>query len=218
MSVSRLHEAMNGRRGISRDLAEKILHKLALDSTDSELFLCSVTAEHSRSRREKQKAQLKLNDLLKEAEPPTKKIYSQVSWLGEVLLKINERESVFENTEKVARSLSVPEFMIIEPLRFLTRLGFLQKTDQFKTYLENRKVNRKLNIDYTQILEQAQKASLNPSGQSAFAHQVVLLEEENAHQADRILKEAFRKIQRLETVSQKSKAFMISYQKFDIEK
>lgn len=124
-SPSRLSEALNGKRGISIELAQQLIEKLGLEGIDAEIFLLSVEAEHSRSKKKKDAAREKLKETLASVPKEQPKTLTIVDWVAEALLKMSERESVTDNIEEVARKLDVPQFMVIESLRFLTRLGFI---------------------------------------------------------------------------------------------
>lgn len=216
-SPSRLSEAINGKRGISNELAHEFVRALGLSGTDAEIFLLSVEAEHSRSQKQKKIAQEKLKQTL-EASEVTPKTFTIVDWVADALLKMNERESVAENIEMAAVKLGVPKFMATESLRFLTRLGFIAGSKKFKTYLQNRGEGRKLNVDYTQVLEQAHKAYVGSVSDNHFNHQVFLLEKKDMEKAFRILGNAMEEIRKLESRSKNSKVVFIANQIFSVEK
>lgn len=217
-SPSRLSEAINGKRGISSKLAEQFIEALNLEGIDAEVFRLSVESEHARSGRQKLEAQEKLKQTLDSANETPLKTFTVVDWIAEVLLKMNEREPVTDNTEKVSSKLGVPEFMVVESLRFLTRLGFIKGAKGFKTYLQNRGKGRKLNVDYIQILEQAQKAYVRNTSTDYFQHEVILLEKKDMERAERILQKAFNEIRKLENKSKNSKIMIIANQVFSAEK
>lgn len=217
-SPSRLSEALNGKRGISIDLARRMIRNLKLEGVDSEIFILSVEAQHSRSSKQKSIAQKKLEDTLKTTFYNPQKTFTIVSWVAEALLKMNERDNVTDNIEKAAEKLGVPIFMATESLRFLARLGFISGTKKFKTYLKSRGKDRKLNVDYIQILEQAQKSYSSNVGHGYFQHSAFLLDKRSTEKAYQILEQAIVEIKKLETNSKKSKVVFIANQIFSVEK
>lgn len=217
-SPSRLSEALNGKRGISIELAQNLIERLGLDGVDAEVFLLSVEAEHSRSKKQKDEARAKLKEALAAASKEQPKTFTIVDWVADALLKMSERESVTDNIEEAARKLDVPQFMVVESLRFLTRLGFIEGAKKFKTYLQNRGKGRKLNVDYVQILEQAQKAYSSSISENYFQHEVFLLEKKDMEKANRILQKAVDEIRKLETKSKTSKVVFVANQIFSVER
>ena len=215
---SRLSEALNGKRGISIELAQQLIEKLGLEGIDAEIFLLSVEAEHSRSKKKKDVAREKLKETLASVPKEQPKTLTIVDWVAEALLKMSERESVTDNIEEVARKLDVPQFMVIESLRFLTRLGFIAGGKRFKTYLQNRGKGRKLNVDYIQILEQAQKVYSASVSDNFFQHEAFLLDEKDMEKAYRILQKAVEEIRKLETKSKNSKVAFVANQIFSVER
>lgn len=215
-SPSRLSEAINGKRGISAELAAQIVKALGLEGVDAEIFLLSVDAEHARSANQKKTAQEKLQQALTatEAAPKT---FTMVDWVADALLKMNEREAVADNIDRTATKLGLPKFMVTESLRFLTRLGFIAGAKNFKTYLQNRGQGRRLNVDYTQVLDQAHKAYTNSVSDDHFQHQVYLLEKKDMDKASRILRHALDEIRKLETKSKNSKVVFVANQLFSVE-
>lgn len=217
-SPSRLSEALNVKRGISSELAHQMIKHIRLTGIDAEIFRLSVESEHSRSGAQKKSSKQKLQDLL-ESEPETPlKTFTIVDWITEAVLKMNERESVISQTEKTAAKLDVPQFMVIDALRFLTRLGFVGGAQKFKTYLQNRSKGRRLNVDYIQILEQARKSYTNGNSLSSFQHESVLLDPKEMEKASHIIRKAIHDIQKLESKSKNSKVFFIASQIFSVEK
>lgn len=217
MSPSRLSEAVNGKRGISSEIAAMLVRAIGLDGIDAEIFLLSVEAEHSRSEQRKLAARGKLKALLS-APDTTPKTFTIVDWVAEALLKMNEREPVTDGVAKAAEKLGIPFFMAEHSLRFLTRLGFIAGAKNFKTYLQNRGKGRRLNVDYTQVLDQAHKAYASSVSENHFMHQVFLLEKKDQEKASRILQSAVDEIRRLETKSKKSKVVFIATQIFSVER
>lgn len=217
-SPSRLSEALNGKRGISSKLADNFIKLLNLGDIDSEIFRLSVDAEHSRSKAQKQSARQKLDEILASSSEPQLKTYTIVDWIAEALLKMNERENIVNHVEKAAHRLDVPEFMVVNSLRFLTRLGFVTDTKKFKTYLTHRGQGRKLNVDYIQILEQARKAYSTQMDINVFYNESLLLEKKDVYKAKLIFEKAYKEIRKLESKSKKSKVYFISNQIFSIEK
>lgn len=215
-SPSRLSEAINGKRGISTALARQIVKILDLGGVDAEIFLWSVEAEHSRSAKQRALAQQKLGQTLATSEIAVK-TFTMVDWVADALLKMNERESVVGSLERAAKLLDVPRFMVTDSMRFLTRLGFVAGEKGFKTYLQSRGKGRKLNIDYTQILDQALKAYIGSSSENFFNYEAFLLEKKQTEKANRILRGALDEIRKLETKSKNSKVVFIANQIFSVE-
>lgn len=216
-SPSRLSEAINGKRGISNELANQIVEAIGLQGVDADIFLLSVEAEHSRSEKQKKIAQEKLKQTLATPEVAPK-TFTIVDWVADALLKMNEREPVAENVDKAAAKLGIPKFMATESLRFLTRLGFIAGSAKFKTYLQNRGEGRKLNVDYTQVLNQAHKAYVGSATGDHFSHQVFLLEKKDLEKASRIIRHAMDEIRKLESRSKNSKVIFVANQIFSVEK
>lgn len=215
---SRLSEAINGKRGISLDSAESLIKNLKLEKLDADIFRLSVEAEHSRSKLQKMRAREKLNKILEEPFEENLKVFTMVDWIAEVLLKMSERQSITEDSHEIATKLGVPHFMVVSSLRFLTRLGLVKGTKKYKTYLEDRGVGRRLNIDYTQILEQAQKAYVSMrSAEDAFHHQAFLLEKKDAVKANKLLMNCLFEIKKLEKKTKKAKVVFIANQIFSLE-
>ncbi|MGZ3804145.1 MAG: hypothetical protein ACXVB4_08055, partial [Pseudobdellovibrionaceae bacterium] len=146
------------------------------------------------------------------------KTFTIVDWVADAVLKMNEREPVVDQVKKVALKLDVPQFMVVEALRFLTRLGFISGTKRFKTYLKNRGEGRKLNIDYVQILEQARKSYGSKNSSNFFCHEPILLEKREYEKAVFIMQKALAEIRKLETKTKNSKVFFIANQIFSVEK
>lgn len=217
VSPSRISEALSGKRGISADLAQKLIKSLGLKGIDAEIFLLSVEAEHSRSKKHKAQAQAKLKETLASVPEIPPKTFTIVDWITDALLKMNEREPVINHAERAADQLGVPQFMVTKSLRFLTRLGFISGAKNFKTYLKSRGQGRKLNVDYVQILEQAQKAYSGSVSDNHFQHEVLLLEKKDMEKAHRILQRAIGEIRKLETKSKSSKVVFIANQIFTVE-
>ncbi|MGZ3742807.1 MAG: TIGR02147 family protein [Pseudobdellovibrionaceae bacterium] len=217
-SPSRLSEALNGRRGISSELGSKFIKNLGLIGIDAEVFRLSVDAEHARSRSERHVSQQKLREALDSVSETPLKTFTIVDWVADAVLKMNEREPVVDQVKKVALKLDVPQFMVVEALRFLTRLGFISGTKRFKTYLKNRGEGRKLNIDYVQILEQARKSYGSKNSSNFFCHEPILLEKREYEKAVFIMQKALAEIRKLETKTKNSKVFFIANQIFSVEK
>lgn len=217
MSPSRLSEAINGKRGISSEIGQGLVEALKLDGVDAEIFILSVEADHARSEKRKAAAREKLAKTLAASETQPK-TFTIVDWIAEALVKMNEREPVAENIAKVAEKLGVAQFMAVDSLRFVTRLGFITGAKNFKTYLRNRGRGRKLNVDYTQILEQAHKAYVGSVSENHFGHGVFLLEKKDMEKASRIFQSALDEVRKLETRSKKSKVVFIANQIFSVEK
>lgn len=217
VSPSRLSEVINGKRGISNLLAQKIMEGLKIEGVDAEIFILSVEAEHSRSKRQKLLAQEQLQKAIKSSKK-VEKTFTIVDWVTEALLKMNEREAVLENVGKVSVNLGVPKFMVTDSLRFLTRLGFIPGGKGFKTYLQSRGQGRKLNVDYIQILEQAQKAYLGMVSGNYFNHEAFLLDTNQIKKAELIIASALDDIRKLQSKSKKSKVVFVANQIFSVEK
>lgn len=216
-SVSRLSESLNKKRGISYELAQKLVRHLNLEGLDADIFLLSVEAEHGRSQLQKSQAKTKLKEALASSEKEPLKTFTIVDWVAEALLKMNERENVADNIDKAATQLNVPSFMVIDAVRFLTRLGFISGAKKFKTYLQNRGKDRKLNVDYIQILEQAQKAYRGDRAHNYFQQDSLLLEKKDMAKAQRIISQANKEIRRLESKSKSAKVIFIANQIFSVE-
>jgi transcriptional regulator with XRE-family HTH domain len=218
-SPSRLSEALNSKRGISSGLAIHLAAKLGLDSTDTEFFCWSVEAEHSRSPRQKLVARAALKKALAAAEELPPKTLTVVGWVTEAVLKMDLREEVTAHPDRVAGRLEVPSFMVVNALRFLTRLGLVRGTPQFKTSLAGRGHGRRLNVDYSQILEQAQKAFVRGGvPEDRFQHQAFLLEPKDLKKAEQILSRALAEIQKLEKKTKNSRVVFVAAQIFSVEK
>lgn len=218
-SPSRISEAINGKRGISLKLASQLIQKLGIEGYDAQIFRLSVEAEHSRSQLQKNQAQEKLQQALSAPPEQAPKTITMVDWVAEALLKMNDRELVADQVEKVSDKLGLPQFMVVHSLRFLTRLGLIKGAKNFKTYLANRGQGRRLNVDYTQILEQAQKAyALNGFSQEGFQHQAFLLEKKDLARAQKILLQSLLEIQKLEKKTKSSKVVFVANQIFSVEK
>lgn len=216
-SASRVSEALNGKRGISSALAEHLIKMMSLGETDAKIFRLSVEADHARSPRNKSMAKKELAALLASQEPQLK-TFTIVDWVTEAVLKMSEREPVVDHAERVAAVLGIPKFMVVNALRFLTRLGLVKGGKRFKTYLESRGSGRSLNVDYTQILDQAQKAYSYGSSQDDFRHRSFLLEKDDLMQARNIISKSLSEIQKLEKRSKNAEITFVGMQIFSVER
>lgn len=218
VSPSRLSEAINEKRGISLDMANRLIKKLGLDGRDADIFRLSVEAEHSRSTTQKKKAKQDLKSVLEASPEIPMKTFTVVDWVAEAVLKMSERDGVASEPEKIAHKLNVPQFMVVGALRFLTRLGLVKGTKQYRTYLEERGKGRRLNVDYTQILEQAHKAYVaSKSDSELFHHQALLLDPKDMTKAQKLILDCFKNLQALEKKTKGSKVVFAAMQLFSIE-
>ncbi|MGZ3772574.1 MAG: hypothetical protein ACXVCY_16355 [Pseudobdellovibrionaceae bacterium] len=217
-SPSRLSEALNSKRGISSKLAQQMIVGLELEGIDAEIFLFSVEAEHSRSEKQRVAAKTKLKEVLSSTSEIPPKTFTVVDWVADAILKMSERDAVVDNVQETAMKLDVPQFMVIEALRFLTRLGFITGTKKFRTYLQNRGRGRRLNVDYIQVLERAQNAYSSSFSDNFFQHEVFLLEQKDLEKARRILQTALANIRQLEKKTKNSKVTFVANQIFSVEK
>ncbi len=221
VAPSRLSEALNARRGISSEMAELLIKKLAIEDFDAEVFRVSVEAEHARSPKQRQAAKKTLTALLARSSASRPLTATLVDWIADAVLKMSERENVIDSPDKIAHKLGVPQFMVVGALRFLTRLGLMNAVKPFRTYLPERGVGRRLNVDYSQILEQAQKAhKAHKAGRSSadlFCHEALLLEAKDLPKARRLVQECFGNLKILEKKTKAAKVTFAALQIFSVE-
>lgn len=219
VSPSRLSEALNARRGLSLQMAEHLIRKLELQGREAEVFRLSVAAEHARSAQEKSRARAQLVQLLQEAPRLAPKTFTMVDWVTEVVLKMSERPGALEEPERIASRLDVPSFMVVGALRFLTRLGLVRGLDGYRTYLEDRGLGRRLNVDHAQVLERAQKAYVGGvAAADLFHHQALLLEPRDLEKARVLVLDCFAELKKLEKKTKAAKVVFAAAQVFTVEK
>lgn len=218
VSASRISEAMSGKRGISIRLAEQLIEKIGLEEDAAEIFKLSVVAEHSRSKIQKARAKKELSEILTDVNTQIIQTQTIVDWVTDAVLKLNERESVADNVGKISDALEVPQFMIINSLRFLTRLGLIRGSQKFKTYLESRGAGRRLNVDYLQIIERAQKAYGQNKTDDNFNQQTFLIQKTDLKKVNQILLKSLNEIRKLEIKNKNAKLVYVAMQVFSVEK
>lgn len=225
VSPSRLSEAMSGARGLSVEMARKIIMKMDLPKDSARQFELSVEAVHARSPKQREIASQQLKRLQSGSHSSAPKTLTIVDWITEAVLKMNERSNVETDVESAAHKLGVPTFAVESSLRFLGRLGFLNRTQKFKSYLKDRGHGRRLNVDYSQLLEIAERISSSQStrrphsfGEVDLSHKCLLLDPAGAKRARELIRECYTAICRLERSSQKSSVYFLMSQLFTVEK
>ena len=199
-------------------LAEHLIEKLGLVDQDAHIFRLSVEAEHSRSEKQRRKAKLELITLTEAAAEMPPKTFTVVDWVTEAVLKLSERGSGIEDAEKIAARLDTPVFMVVAALRFLARLGLVKGNKRYRTYLKSRGQGRQLNVDYSQVLEQAQKSYIrNRTQRDLFHHQALLIETQDLVAAKKIILKCFKELQSLEKKTKNAKLYFTALQLFSVE-
>lgn len=212
---SRLSESMNGKRGISVELAYKIVKALKLPEFESHLFILSVQSQHSRGVVAKKEAQIKLKELLETPLAKELKLNTIVSWDTEAVYKLSQRCDFVAKASWIAQELGISVTDAFSALRFLRRLGFLDSLDTKKAYLADRAKGKKIQVDYEHIQAQGRKKSLlNTDHSQHFEHQMFLLERSDFLKVQIIFSKLYKELAVLEKKTKNAEVFIVNTQFF----
>ncbi len=199
VSPSRLSEALNGVKGISAPLAEKICKKLNLDKKWTDFFITSVIAEHGRNPKLKKQAKDNLEEHIAicfdENRPlETPKTETMVAWYFLPVLRLFENK--IKNFKQIADTLEITEDQAEHAFRFLKRLGYIEEVKD-KAYLAKRGQDRVLNLNFGQISEISKDRFQRENVKDYFANEVIFLDEDQIKEAKRIISRCHRDLLKL---------------------
>lgn len=133
MASSKLSQYLNGDCGISGERARFLAGKLNLAPAETELFVCSAEAAHSRDPNAKAKAATRLKELLKDT-------FSKVNmdkfelirdWYHIAILELTELSSFQPDVAWIASAIGIGKAEAHAAVKRLEELGFL-KIEKFK--------------------------------------------------------------------------------------
>lgn len=128
MAPSRLSEVFTGKRGLSPEVAYKIVDKLEFSDFEKNLFLDFVESEHSRSRMARELASERIREKTKvysEVDLDTFKMIAE--WHHFALLEYFSLPSAAFDFEHIAKDLAIDIEKIPVAIDRLLRLGLLER-------------------------------------------------------------------------------------------
>lgn len=131
ISAQQLSNVLNGKRGMSIALAEKITERLDLNNFEKQLFVLSLRLKFSRNKQHRAIAKAKLQGLAEAA--PTRNLeidlFRAISgWQHFTLIELIKMKSrVRKSVEWYAKKLDLPENEVRLSLERLERLELIQK-------------------------------------------------------------------------------------------
>lgn len=221
LSAPRLNEILSGKKGLSEVSARGVGRALALSGDELEGFLLSVESRHCRSQTGRKSAAEKLKAWGERLEREPALHTTVVHWTTEAVQKLCERTGFRPTPENVASILGVPLYLATSPIRYLRRAGLLpgQLPNSPSAYIANRLRGKRINVDYEQILELAkrtfQSAETNYGNQ--FAHEPLLLTEEQVGEVREILNRARKQILKQQSNERSARLYYLSTQFFKVE-
>jgi uncharacterized protein (TIGR02147 family) len=143
LNPSRLSEILGQKKGLSMAAAEALAERLGLSKDEREFFLLSVTAQHSRSLKNKTEAENTLNKKL----TPEKKIKQleqldieqAYNWYHTAILELTELKDCQHSVEWFAKKLKLKKVIIKNALERLEKIGWIKCDDGIykSTYTES---------------------------------------------------------------------------------
>ena len=217
MAPSTLNEVLNGIKGVSLARARKLARRLGLREDLRELFILSARAQHARAAVDRQTAAVQLTELAERDRPTVPRTTTVVGWVTEAVLELSKRRGIDMDPASLAARLGVPLDRARFALRYLARLGFLRDTPPSRAFLAYLGEGRRLNVEYEQILERARRAHREAPDAGTFVHEPLLLDEQGARKAVRMLQRCIDDIHRLESTSSKARLHYVCAQIFGAE-
>jgi uncharacterized protein (TIGR02147 family) len=141
IAPSRLSEILNGKQGLSRPAAAKMAIKLGYSESETELFCDLVASQHSRSKSDREVAQIRLKKHQNDAQTlrikaDTFQLISE--WYHLAILELTNLSSFNSAPEWIARALGISEPEVVQALARLERLGFIEQKNGTILPVENR--------------------------------------------------------------------------------
>ncbi len=168
ISPQQLSSVLNGKRGFSPAMAEKVVLALKLDPKDSILFQSQAISEFSRSKARRVDAEKKMRDLrgVLDTRSLELDVFNVVSnWYHFALLELIKIPTVDSSPAYYSKRLAIPETEISIALGRLQRLKLIKQTSdggwevsQATVMSEHSIPNQSVNNYHGQILERAQHA------------------------------------------------------------
>lgn len=123
----KLSQYLNGECGISAQRAAEMAKNLRLSDAESELFVCSAEAAHSRHPASRAQASKRLKELLTDtfSQINMEKFHIIRDWYHLAILELTELNSFQSNVAWIGRAIGIDESRVKEAVDRLERLGLL---------------------------------------------------------------------------------------------
>lgn len=134
----KLSQYLNGECGISAQRAAALAEKLRLSNAETELFICSAEAAHSRHPASRAKAAKRLKELQADtfSRINMEKFHLIRDWYHLAILELTELKSFQSDVAWIARAIGIEESRVKEAVDRLERLGLLNTSTSRWTQLE----------------------------------------------------------------------------------
>lgn len=158
LSAPRLSQILNGRSGLSKQLAEKIAQKIGWSTQETAEFCDRVEAAHGRSPSQRKVAAIRLKgrEYSQEYKVLALDRFRIVSdWYHMAILELLELDGFEPTIPNIAKALGIHESVADAALKRLTRAGFLN--ERFVA-TPNDTPHEAIREFHTQMLEKAKQA------------------------------------------------------------
>ena len=228
LSPSRLSEAMNSKRGISKKAAIKICEKLGFNEIETTLFTTLVESEHSRSPRLRIEAEKKLTHLNKK--PLYKTLQMDVfrlisDWYHYAILELTEIEAFRNDVNWISNKLNISKIEAELAIKRMKRLGLIVEENSSLKPSENFTASPSgvpseyIKKFHEQVLDKAKKALyLQDLEERDFSSLSFSIDTAKLSEAKRLLKKFRREFAELMTSSgKKDSVYNLSIQFFRLD-
>lgn len=130
---SRLSDVLNGKQGLSAEVAQRLAARLGLSSKETLLFVTSVESCHARNRSKKESAARQLKALAEQEAFKTIQadVFAAVSdWYHFTLVELTSIDGVETSVEALARMVGLPIAVVDEAIERLLKVGLLQRNGE----------------------------------------------------------------------------------------
>ncbi len=165
---NRLSEILNGKQGLSPAYAKQIAGQLGLNAVESQYFCEIVREKHARSKRERELAQSRMEELRKELayHPLSLEAFHLISdWPHLAVIELSKTKGFKLESGWIAKRLSLPQSEIKEVLHRLEKVGLLQKKEGGFKFVENNSIAKGIPSDF---IKQFHEGVLKRAGEAIW--------------------------------------------------
>lgn len=181
MTASRLSEIFSHKRGMSPDLAHRIIDKLDFAEFEKSLFLDLVESEEARSPIDRQLAVERVKSKIKKYSEIDLDTYQVIAeWYHYAVLDYLKLENCSQDPAVIARHLNVSPEKIVNALERLVKLNFLHNVDGKYSVVEQRLStpteipSEAIKLHHTGILDKSKEALRHQSVENRFFQTVII--------------------------------------------
>ncbi len=156
MTASALSEVLREKKGLSKQKAQKIAVFLRLSRRERDLFVLSVEARHSRSRKRRLQAQERLDHLMSTTSTNAvinDDVISSQAWFYNSILELTGHGECTHTVEWFAKKLQLQTKPVMDAIEQMTQAGWLKFEDgQYKSLIGIQETDFETPSDSTRAL------------------------------------------------------------------